>query len=55
MFDDFQPIELKATTAPKVSSKPSIFEVAVASRLDVFAASTEMSPPASTNGASTHA
>ena len=55
MFDDFQPIELNATTAPKVLSKPSIFEVAVASSVEVFCASTEMSPPALTDGASIHA
>src|SRR4051812_18442841 len=55
MFDDFHPIELNATTAPNVLSKPSIFDVAVASRLDVFCASTEMSPPASMNGAWIHA
>ena len=46
MLDDFHPIELNATTAPNVWSKPSIFDVAVASSVEVFSASTTMSPPA---------
>jgi hypothetical protein len=53
-FDDFQPIELNATVNPIVWSKPSIFEVAVASRVETFSARTETAP-ASTDGLSIHA
>ena len=54
MLDDFQPIELNATTAPNVSSKPSIFDVAVASSVETFSAETS-TPAASTESPSIHA